>query len=82
MRTPVPKHVPTGNRRGRPTATAVVARTNHRVDEYYRKKSVQNGIQMSHPIQEEEEKQGAVEDEFMECIDISSNPQPKPSLKL
>ena len=40
VRTPVPKHVPTGNKRGRPTATAVVARTNHRVDEYYRKKPV------------------------------------------
>ena len=36
---------------------------------------------MSHPIQEEEEKQGAAEDEFMELIDTSSNPQPKPSLK-
>ena len=36
---------------------------------------------MSHPTQEEEEKQGAAEDEFMEFIDTSSNPQPKPSLK-
>ena len=40
VRTPVPKHVPTGNKRGRPTASAVVARTNHKVDEYYRKKPV------------------------------------------
>ena len=50
VRTPVPKHVPTGNRRGHPTATLVVARTNHRVDEYYRKKPVQRDAQMSHPI--------------------------------
>ena len=34
VRTLMPKHVPTANRRGRPTATAVVGRTNHRVNEY------------------------------------------------
>ena len=59
VRTPVSKYVPTGNKKGRPTATAVVARTNHRVDEYYRKKPVQSDTQMSHPTQEEEKKQGA-----------------------
>ena len=81
VRTPVPKHVPTDNKRGRPTAMAVVARTNHRVDEYYRKKPLQSDAQMSRPYQEEEKKQGAAEDDVMEFIDTSSNPQPMPSLK-
>ena len=36
---------------------------------------------MSRPYQEEEKKQGAVEDEDMEFIDTSSKPLPMPSLK-
>ena len=36
---------------------------------------------MSRPYQEEEKKQGAAEDDVMEFIDTSSNPQPMPSLK-
>ena len=38
MQTPVAKKPPTGNRRGRPTASAVIARTNHKVDQFFQKK--------------------------------------------
>ena len=38
VQTPVAKKPPTGNGRGRPRATEVIARTNHRMDEFYRKK--------------------------------------------
>ena len=44
------------------------------MDEYYRRIPEQSDAKMSHPTQEEEEKQGAAEDEFMEFIDTSSNP--------
>ena len=37
---PVKKKSPTGNKRGRPKAMEVVAKTNHKMDEYYRKKPV------------------------------------------
>jgi hypothetical protein len=40
VQTPITKRAPTGNRRGRPKATEVVARTNHKMDEFYRKKPV------------------------------------------
>ena len=58
VRTPVPKHVPTGNRRGRPKATAVIARTNRRVDKYYRRKPVQSDTQMSHPFRRKRRSRG------------------------
>jgi hypothetical protein len=38
VQTPAAKKTPTGNRRGRPRASEVIARTNHRMDEFYRKK--------------------------------------------
>ena len=40
VQTPVVKKTPTGNRWGRPRASEVIARTNHKVDEFYRKKPV------------------------------------------
>ena len=58
VRTPVPKHVPTDNRRGCPTATAVVARTNRRVDEYYRRKPVQSDTQMFTPLRRRRRNRG------------------------
>ena len=54
VQTPAIKHAPTGNRRGRPKATEVVARTNRRMDEFYRKKPVQSDAQMALQHQEEE----------------------------
>ena len=38
VQTPVVKRAPTGNRRGRPKATEVIARTNHTMDEFFWKK--------------------------------------------
>ena len=37
VHTPTKKKAPTGNKRGRPKATEVVAKTNRKIDEYYRK---------------------------------------------
>ena len=54
MQTPVIKKTPTGNRRGRLSASEVVARTNHKVDEFYRRKTVQSDAQMPLRSQEEE----------------------------
>ena len=34
VQTPITKRAPTGHRRGRPKATEVVARTNHKMDEF------------------------------------------------
>ena len=48
------KRAPTVNKRGRPKATEVVARTNHKVDEFYRRKPVQSDAQM--PLVSREEK--------------------------
>ena len=42
VQTPIVKRAPTGNRRGRPKATEVVARINHKMDEFYRRKPVQS----------------------------------------
>ena len=55
MQTPVVKRAPTGNRRGRPKANEVIARTNHTMDEFYRRKSVQSDAQMP-PLTQEEKK--------------------------
>ena len=56
VQTPVVKRAPTGNRRGRPRATEVVARTNRKMDEFYRKKPMQSDAQMPLLNQEEEKK--------------------------
>ena len=69
------KRTPTGNKRGRPRATKVIARTNHRMDEFYRKKPVQSDAQMPLLNQEEEKKQEAPREEVLEYINTSSNPQ-------
>ena len=54
MQTPVKKKAPTGNKRGRPKASEVVARTNHKMDEFYRRKPVQSDAVMPlHPVEEE-----------------------------
>ena len=54
VQTPVAKKTPTCNRRGRPRASEVIARTNHKMDEFYRKKPVQSDAQMPLLTQEEE----------------------------
>ena len=41
VQTPTKKYVPTGNRRGRPRVTEVIAKTNHKVDDFFRKKPTQ-----------------------------------------
>ena len=54
VQTPVKKKAPTGNKRGRPKASEVVARTNHKMDEFYRRKPVQSDAAMPlHPAEEE-----------------------------
>ena len=53
VQTPVKKKAPTGNKRGRPRASEVVARTNHKMDEFYRRKAVQSDAAM--PLQPAEE---------------------------
>jgi hypothetical protein len=56
VQTPVKKKAPTGNKRGRPKAAEVVARTNHKMDEFYRRKPVQSDAQMPLLSHEEEKK--------------------------
>ena len=56
VQTPAVKRTPTGNRIGRPKATEVIARTNHRMDEFYRKKPMQRDAQIPLLNQEEEKK--------------------------
>ena len=41
VHTPSKKKAPTGNKRGRPRATEVIAKTNHKVDDFFRKKAPQ-----------------------------------------
>jgi hypothetical protein len=55
VQTPVKKKAPTGNKRGRPKASEVVARTNHKMDEFYRRKPIQSDAAML-PQPSEEEK--------------------------
>ena len=54
---PVKKMAPTGNKRGRPKALEVAAKTNRKMDEYYRKKPVQADVAMTHAHNEEEKKE-------------------------
>ena len=76
VHTPTKKKAPTGNRRGRPRATEAIAKTNHKVDDFFRKKPTQSDAQMPLVNQEEEKKQEAPRGEAVEYIDTSSNPQP------
>jgi len=78
VHTPTKKKAPTGNKRGRPRATEVIAKTNHRVDDFFRRKPAQSDAQMPLANQEEEKKQEAPRGEAVEYIDTSSNPQPSP----
>ena len=56
MQTPVTKKPPTGNRRGRPRATEVIAKTNHKVDQFFQKKAAQADASMPlQPVEEEKE---------------------------
>ena len=41
VHTSAKKKAPTGKRRGRPRATEVIAKTNHKVDDFFRKKPAQ-----------------------------------------
>jgi hypothetical protein len=41
VHTPSKKKAPTGNKRCRPKATEMIAKTNHKVDDFFRKKSPQ-----------------------------------------
>ena len=62
VHTPRKKKAPTGNRRGRPRATEVIANTNHMVDDFFRKKPAQANA--DRPMQKpEEEKQAAQQPE-------------------
>ena len=58
MRTPTKKKAPKGNKRGRPKATEVVAKTKRKMDEFYRKKPVQSNAAILLLHSEEEKKQG------------------------
>ena len=54
VQTPVKKKASTGTKRGRPRASEVVARTNHKMDEFYRRKPIQSDAAMPlHPAEEE-----------------------------
>ena len=74
VHTPTKKKTPTGNKRGRPRATEVIAKTNHKVDDFFRRKPTQ--VDVDRPMQqpEEEKKQEAPREEAVEYIDPSSNP--------
>ena len=76
VHTPSKKKAPTGNRRGRPRATEVIAKTNHKVDDFFRKKPAQVNLDRPKHQPEEEKKQEAAREEAVEFIDTSSNPQP------
>ena len=39
VHTPSKKKAPTGNKRGRPKATEVIAKTNHKIDQFFQKKT-------------------------------------------
>ena len=36
---PAKKYAPTGNKRGRPKATEVIAKTNHKMDQFFQRKA-------------------------------------------
>ena len=74
VHTPAKKKAPTGKKRGRPRATEVIAKTIHKVDDFFRRKPTQADRPMQEP--EEEKKQEAPREESVEFIDTSSKPQP------
>ena len=53
VHTPPKKYAPTGNKRGRPKATEVIAKTNHKVDQFFKRKTPV--INVDRPMQEPEE---------------------------
>ena len=53
VHTPSKKKAPTGKRRGRPRATEVITKTNHKVDDFFRKKTPQ--VNADRPMQQPEE---------------------------
>ena len=53
VHTPTKKKAPTGNKRGRPRATEVIAKTNHKVDQFFQRKAPQNNA--DRPMQNVEE---------------------------
>jgi len=57
VHTPTKKKAPTGNKRGRPRATEVIAKTNLKVDEFFRKKATQASTDRPMQQPEEEKKQ-------------------------
>ena len=54
----------------------MIAKTNHKVNDFFKKKPTQSDAQMPLANQEEEKKQEAPRGEAVEYIDTSSNPQP------
>ena len=62
VHTPTKKKPPTGGKRGRPSAVAVIARDNHKLDTYYRKKAPASNADrpMQHPeeVKEQSEPNG------------------------
>ena len=50
---PSKKKAPAGNMRGRPKATEVIAKTNHKVDQFFQKKTLVTNV--DRPMQEPEE---------------------------
>jgi hypothetical protein len=57
VHTPTKKKAPTGNKRGRPKATEVIAKTNHKVDQFFQRKTPQINADRSMQNPEEEKKQ-------------------------
>ena len=57
----------------------MIAKTNHKVNDFFKKKPTQSDAQMPLANQEEEKKQEAPREEAVEFIDTSSNPQPSPA---
>ena len=53
VHTPSKKKAPTGNKSGRPKATEVIAKTNHKVDQFFQKKTPL--INADRPMQSPEE---------------------------
>ena len=53
VHTPSKKKAPTGNKRGRPKATEVIAKTNQKVDQFFQRKTPV--INVDRPMQDPEE---------------------------
>ena len=61
VHTPTKKKPPTGGKRGRPTAAAVIARDNHKLETYYKKKTPAPNADrpMQHPEKAKEQSEPA-----------------------